>query len=46
MKKLAAFTAAAVIGVFLATAAWQDNPAQDAVDHATQHGPLTCKAVR
>lgn len=47
MKKLAAFAAAAAIGLFLATAAWQDTPAQDAADHATQHGPLaTCKAVQ
>lgn len=43
MKKLAAFAAAAATAALLATAAWQDNPAQDAADHA----PLTtCKAVR
>jgi hypothetical protein len=42
MKKLAAFAAAAVIGVSLAAAAWQDSPAQD----ATRNGIQTCKVAQ
>jgi ferric-dicitrate binding protein FerR (iron transport regulator) len=42
MKKLAAFAAAAVIGAFLAAAAWQDDSAQDAADYATRNGIPTC----